>query len=108
MTQTPREKRLQSRAERTEKVQTKEGTTKTTKHELKRKTHPAKQVEATSTGSLKTVSTGSMDTEQQKDKSPEILAREVATMLSTLSTPPKQKGKRKRKTSLYFKARRST
>ena len=29
-------------------------------------------------------------------------------MLETLKTPPKQKGKRKRQTSMYFKARRST
>jgi len=36
------------------------------------------------------------------------LAREVVAMLATLRTPPKQKGKRKRQTSMYFKARRST
>ena len=59
--QTPREKRLQSRAERTEKVQTKEGTTKATTQKLKGKTHPAKQtetVETVSTGIMKIVSTG--------------------------------------------------
>ena len=36
------------------------------------------------------------------------MAREVAAVLATLSTPPKQKGKRKRQTSMYFKSRRST
>jgi len=36
------------------------------------------------------------------------LAREVAAVLVALSTLPKQKWKRKRQTSMYFKARRST
>ena len=36
------------------------------------------------------------------------MAREVTAVLAALSTPPKQKGKRKRKTSTYFKARRGT
>jgi len=53
-------------------------------------------------------STGSMEIEQQRGKSPEILAREAAAMLTALKTPPKQKGKRKRQTSMYLKARRST
>jgi len=34
-----------------------------------------------------------METEQQEEKSPEILAREAAATLAALSTPPKQKGK---------------
>ena len=37
----------------------------------------------------------------------EILAREAAAMLATLSTSPKQKDKRKRELPLYFKARKS-
>lgn len=52
-----------------------------------------------STGSMRTVdtglSTGSMETEQQKEKSPEILAREVAAMLASLSTSPKKKREEK-------------
>jgi len=36
------------------------------------------------------------------------LAREATTVLAALSTPAKQKGKQKRQTSMYFKARRST
>lgn len=63
--QTPREKRLQSRAERTEKVQTKEGTTKATTQKLKGKTHLSKQTEI-----VETVSTGSLEMKQQKEKSP--------------------------------------
>lgn len=77
MAQTPREKRLQSRVERTEKVQKKEGTTKATTQKLKGKTHPTKQTETVdtgpSTGSMKTVdtrlSTGSMETKQKNEKS---------------------------------------
>lgn len=53
-------------------------------------------------------STGSMEKEQQRGKSPEILAREAAAMLAALKTPPKQKGKQKSQTSMYFTARRST
>jgi len=64
-----------------------------------------------STGSMKIVdtgpSTGSMETEQQKEKSPEVLAREVVVVLAALSTSPKQKGKRKREPFMYFQARRS-
>ena len=37
-----------------------------------------------------------------------MLAREAIVVLAALSTPTKQKGKRKRQTSMYFKARRST
>ena len=33
---------------------------------------------------------------------------EAVVVLAALSTPAKQKGKRKRQTSMYFKARRST
>jgi len=39
---------------------------------------------------------------------PETLARQVATILAVFITPGKQKGKRKRQTSMYFKAQRST
>jgi len=56
---------LQIRAERTEKVQSKEGTTKATTQKLKGKTHLAKQTETVATvsiGSMKTVPTGSMKT----------------------------------------------
>lgn len=63
--QTPREKRLQIRAERTEKVQASEGTPKVTTKKLKEKEPPAKQaktVKAISTGSQKTISTGSQKT----------------------------------------------
>ena len=64
-----------------------------------------------STGSQKTVttglSTGSLEIEEKKGKSLEILAREAAAVLATLSTSPKQKGKQKREPSLYIKARRS-
>ena len=42
MTQTPMEKRLQSRAERTEKVQASEGTPKTATAKLKEKAPPTK------------------------------------------------------------------
>ena len=54
------------------------------------------------------ISTGSEEKDQQEEKSLETLAREVAVVLAALSTPAKQKGKRKRQTSMYFKARRST
>ena len=106
--QTPREKRLQIRAERTDKVQAGEGTPKATTAKSKEKAPPAKQaktVKIVSIGSPKTastgrqkivstgLSTGSLKTEQQREKSPEILAREVVTMLATLSTSPKQKEK---------------
>jgi len=40
--------------------------------------------------------------------SPETLAREATAVLAALSTLAKQKGKRKRQTSMYFKAQRST
>lgn len=36
------------------------------------------------------------------------MPRKVAVVLAALRTPPKQNGKRKRQTSMYFKARRST
>lgn len=103
MAQTPREKRFQSRAERTEKVQIKEGTAKVTTHKLKGKKHPTKQTKTVDTR----LSTGSREEEQRDEKSPEILAREAAIVLTTLSTPPKPKRKRKRQTYMYFKARRS-
>ena len=112
--QTPREKRLQIREGRTEKVQASEGTPKVATKKLKEKAPLAKQaktMKTISTGSQKTVntglSTGSLETLQQKEKSPDILAREAAAVLATLSTSPKKKGKRKREPSLYIKARRS-
>ena len=46
--------------------------------------------------------------EEQREESPETLEREATAALTTLSTPSKQKQKRKRKTSMYFKARKST
>lgn len=45
---------------------------------------------------------------QQEEVSPETLAREAAVVHAALNTPTKQKGKRKRQTSMYFKAWRST
>jgi len=54
------------------------------------------------------ISTGSEGKGQQKKKSPEMLAREATVVLAALSTPRKQKGKRKRQTPMYFKARKST
>ena len=46
--------------------------------------------------------------QQQEQTSPETLAKDAAAVLAALSTPTKQKGKRKRETSMYFKAKRST
>lgn len=106
--QTPRVKRLQIRAERTEKVQESEDTPKATIAKLKGKAPLAKQtktVKTVPTGSQKTISIGSQttvstrlstqsfETGQQKEKLPEILAREAAAVLATLSTSPKKKGK---------------
>jgi len=59
--QMPREKRLQIRAKRTEKVQASEGTPKATTAKLQEKAPLAKQaktVKTISIGSQKTVSTG--------------------------------------------------
>jgi len=68
-------------------------------------------VKTVSTGSQKTasigLSTGSLEKGQHKEKSLDILAREATTMLDTLITSPKQKGKSKRELSIYFKAIRS-
>ena len=111
-TQTPREKQLQTRAKRTEKVQTSKGTPKATTAQVKEKAPPAKQAKSgkngstgshhtvsigrqknVSTGSQKIATTGistrSLGKGQQKEKSPEILAREAAAVLATLSTSPK-------------------
>ena len=106
---------MKNRAERTEKVQTSEDKTKATTPKLKGKTPPTTQtktMKTLSTGSQKTddtrLSTGSLEMEQQREKSPEILAREAVAVLDALSTSPKQKGKKKREPSMYFKARRST
>ena len=63
--QTPREKRLQIRAERIEKVQASKGTSKETIAKLKEKTPPAKQaktVKTVPTRSPKTASTGRQKT----------------------------------------------
>lgn len=69
------------------------------------------KLKTTSTGSQKSaatgLSTGIPEKRKQKEKTAEILAREAVAMLTTLSTPPKPKEKRKRETPLYFKARRS-
>lgn len=46
--------------------------------------------------------------EQHEQTSPETLARKATIILAALSTLAKQKGKRERQTSMYFKARRST
>jgi len=112
----PRGKWLQIWAKRTEKVQASEGTPKTTRTQFKEKaplTKQAKIVKTSSTGSRQNVSTGSQNTAstgsqktvstglstgslwkgQQKEKFPELLAREAVAMLATLSTSPKQKGK---------------
>lgn len=98
---------MQSRVENAENPQIKVVTAKEGTSKQQGKTHPeiaATQPEKVDTGA----STGSRGKEQQEEKSPETLAREVAAVLAALSTPPKQKGKRKRQTSMYFKARRST
>ena len=66
--------------------------------------------EKASTGSpklQKQASTGSPKKVKTKEKEVDILAREAATVLAGLYTPPKPKDKRKRETPLYFKARRS-
>jgi len=116
ITPTPREKRLQSRVERTKKVQASEGTPKADSAKLKEKAPSAKHAKtvpsastgtekAISTGSLKMASTGSQkqattglytgssEKRQQKEKSAEILAREAAVVLATLGTSPKPKEK---------------
>jgi len=66
-----------------------------THHEISAK--QTKTVRKVSIGSQKIVniglSTGSLETGQQKEKSPEILAREAVAVLATLSTSAKQKGK---------------
>ena len=52
------------------------------------------EISATHTEKVDTgISTRSKEKEQQEKKSPEMWARETATMLASLSTPPKQKGK---------------
>jgi len=48
-----------------------------------------------STGSQKTVSRRSTKTKQQEEKSPEILSKEAASMLATISIPPRPKGREK-------------
>ena len=49
-----------------------------------------------------------VEREEKREKSPETLKREAITALTSLSTPVKQKQKRKRKTSMCFRARKST
>lgn len=98
---------MQIRAEKAKKPQIKVVTTKEGMSKQQGKTQPeitAKQSKTVDTGT----STGSREKEQQVEKSPETLASEAVVMLVALSTPPKQKGKRKRQTSMFFKARRST
>jgi len=106
-TPTPREKRLQSRVERTENVQGSEGTSKAATTKLKGKAPAAKQattvlsiptgsIKMASTGSQKSatgLSTGSHEKGKQKEKSAEILAREAAAVLATLGTSPNPKEK---------------
>lgn len=94
--------------ERTEKVYVSEGTSEATSAKSKEKAPSAKQakmVPSVSTGKLKTtsigsqklaatgLSTGSPEKGKQKEKMAEILAREAAAMLATLSNPPKPKEK---------------
>jgi len=120
-TLTPREKRLQSRVNRTEQVHVSKGTSKAASTKSKSKTPSAKQIKTvppvstgrpkpTSTGSHESVdtgpSTGSPEKRKPKEKRAEILEREAAAVLAALSTPPKPKEKRKREAPLYFKARR--
>lgn len=128
-----REKRLQGRTDKAEKVHISKSTSSAPATKPKRKTHAAKQakvVTPVSTGKQKQCSTGSPKIEKgsstgspkltktgsstgspekvkPKEKKADILAREVAAVLAALSTPPKPKEKRKRVTPLYFKARRS-
>ena len=121
-TLTPREKRLQSRVDRTEQVHVTVGTSKAASPKSKRKTPSAKQaktVPPVSTGKPKTASTGSqksadtgpstgsLERRKPKEKRAETIEREAAAMLAALSTPPKPKEKRKREIPLYFKAKRS-
>jgi len=105
--QTPREKRMERRVEKEKKPQMKVVAAKADTQKQKGKRDPEMatiQTETVDTGT----STGSMEKEQQRGKSPKILAREVAVVLDILRTPPKQKWKRKRQASMYFKASRST
>ena len=131
---TAREKRLQGRVDKAEKVHISKSASIATTTKSKRKTHAAKQTKAvtpvstgkpkpastgspqlaekgSSTGSPKLTktgsSTGSPEKVKPKEKKADILAREAAAVLAALSTPPKPKEKRKRETPLYFKARRS-
>jgi len=111
-----REKRLQIRVERTEKIQANKGTPKAASTKLKEKAPSAKQAKivpsssignqkAISTGSLKMASTGSQkpattrlstgspEKGQKEEKLAEILAREASAVLATLGTSPKPKEK---------------
>ena len=45
---------------------------------------------------------------EKGEESPKTLEREVAATLTALNTPTKPKQKRKRQTSMYFRARKST
>lgn len=65
------------------------------------------KVKQASTGSPKTASTGSHAKSKSKEQRVDVLAREAATVLVGLSTPPRPKGKKKRDPPLYFKSRRS-
>ena len=131
---TAREKRLQSRVDKAEKVHISKSASTETATKPKSKTHAAKQtkvVPPVSTGKPKLASrgsskyaekgpsigspkltktgssTGSPEKAKPKEKKADILTREAAAVLAALSTPPKPKEKRKRETPLYFKSRRS-
>ena len=90
--QTPREKWFQTRAERNKNVKTSRDKPKVTTAQVKEKASSVKQaktLKTVSTGSQNSatrLSTGSFEKGQQKEKSAEILAREVAPMLATLIT----------------------
>lgn len=107
-TLTSREKRLQSKVERTEKVHVSEGTPRAASAKLKEKAPSAKKAKTVpyistgklkpaSTGSQKSttkgISTGSPEKGKQKEKTTEILSREAVVVLATLSTSPQPKGK---------------
>ncbi len=81
-----------------EKTTTAKQTKKTPVPTGKVKQAPTGSPKTASTGSPRTASTGSQAKTQSKEKKADILAREAAAVLAGLSTPPVQKGKRKRDT----------
>jgi len=103
------EKRKRTKVEKKEpkKAQKNTATGKAGTRQEKEKTPPKvteAKVKIVDTGKI----TGDEGEEQQEETSPETLAREAAVVLAALSTLAKQKGKRKRITSMYFKAIKST